>query len=119
MKKKEVAADLRYARRESGLSGSDVSHLLSINQSRLSRIETGKSDPRPSELCGLALIYGKDHLQLFPGLSDHVAKSMKELLKEVPAEPTNWRSHERRLQSLQHLYLRLEGITPSGYEISF
>ena len=107
---KEVAADIRYCRRESGLSGADVSHLLSITHSRLSRIENGKSEPRPMELCGFALIYGKQHLDMFPALSARLIASLKTKLMDMPAEPVSWRARGRRLQSLNELVHRLQNL---------
>ena len=108
---KEVAADLRYCRRESGLSGADVSHLLHITKSRLSRIETGKSEPRPSELCGLALIYGKDLCVMLPDLSSRIALEMHQRFSDLPEEPSNWKASSVRCQFLATLYQRLDQLS--------
>ena len=64
MRKKEVAIDLRFSRRESGLHQSDLAHLLNITQSRVSRLEKGKSVLTVRELCALATIYDKSLNQL-------------------------------------------------------
>ena len=111
---KEVAADLRYCRRESGLSGTDVSHLLHITKSRLSRLETGKSEPRPSELCAFSLIYRKNLCALLPELSGRIAFEMHKRFEHIPEEPTNWKARDLRDQFLASLYQRLNEIT-EGY----
>ncbi|MEP3893170.1 MAG: helix-turn-helix transcriptional regulator [Litorimonas sp.] len=116
MNTKDVAADIRYCRRESGLSGADVSHLLSITRPRLSRIENGRSEPRPMELCGLALIYGKQHLDMFPALTENLVTSIKRKLTNMPSEPTVWRARQKRLQCLNELTHRLQAIAQHNHD---
>ncbi|QTN36242.1 helix-turn-helix transcriptional regulator [Cognatishimia activa] len=107
---KEVAADLRYCRRESGLSGADVAHLLHITKSRLSRIETGASSPKPSELCGFALIYGKDLFSMLPDVSGRIAKEVHGRLSNIPDAPSHWKASKTRFHFLKDLYQRLDHL---------
>jgi transcriptional regulator with XRE-family HTH domain len=116
MNKKEVTADIKYCRRESGLSGADVSHLLSITKSRLSRIENGKSEPKPMELCGFALVYGKQHFDMFPVMSEKLIISLKTQLLNMPAEPNAWRARQQRLQSLNELTHRLHTLSQQHHD---
>ena len=54
------ALDIKVARRRSGLSQAEVSHLLGIHRTRLSKLERGRYVPTAHELAALCLIYGKE-----------------------------------------------------------
>lgn len=116
MQRKEIAADLKINRRLSGLSNHDVAHLLGVDGARVSRIETGASEPTGSEICALSMIYGKTTDVLFPCSSRSIGKSLKNQLADMPPEPRNWRGHDARLDTLNGLAHRLQVIASELYD---
>ena len=64
----------------------------------------------------MALIYGKQHLDMFPALCERLIVSLKGQLLDMPAEPVTWRARERRLQSLNELSFRLQAITKNTHD---
>ena len=115
--KKEVAVDLKVSRRESGLSNKDVAWLLDIDPARVSRLETGTSKPTVGEVCALSLIYGKEIGGMLRCAVSTVATHLQTRISNVPDEPENWeRKRDKRLLTLQHLYQRLEDLTPTNHE---
>ena len=66
---------------------------------------------RPSELCGLALIYGKDLCAMLPDLSNRIAVEMHQRFADLPEEPTNWKASSVRCQFLATLYQRLDQLS--------
>lgn len=69
MHKKKVMIDLKIARRKNGLLQSDLAHLLSTTQARISRLELGDALLTAADLHKISVIYDRDIRHLFT-LSD-------------------------------------------------
>ena len=108
MHKKEIAADLRSARRLSGLTNRDVACLLGVDGARISRLETGVSEASGGELSSLSLVYGKAFDDLLPCTSRSARSALRERLAYLPASPLLWASHETRQETIASLRNRLQ-----------
>ena len=114
--KENLALDLRVSRRLSGLSGSDLAHLLDCSVERISKLENAKARISEDEFIILSLVYadisawGERSLQaLLPGL--------KRRLSQMPVEPAQWaHAHEARLETLNGLTHRLQTLTPIQHD---
>ena len=114
--KKDFALDLRVARRASGLTQADCAHLLKIDASRISRLETGKYHPTAQELCTLAIIYGEPLNGLAGTFTEKMLHSLRDRLASMPDCPTNWRDTQKRRQTIEALAQRLAVLKPSSYD---
>ena len=115
MHKQEVAADLKCSRREAGLTGLDVAHLLEVDPARVSRLENGHSLPSTRELCKLTLIYGKVPDHLLSRATCSTAPELKERVESLPPEPLGWEKRDQRLDTLNALAERLRDLTNGGH----
>lgn len=113
---KEIAADLRVGRRESGLSNQDLAHLLAVDTARISRLENGKTELTLKEVCSLSLIYGKPVDGLLQICLSSVSVAIKDRLVDMPDEPEYWKAYEQRRNTLNTLAQTLETLTLPVYE---
>lgn len=102
----QFAFDLRLARRRAGLTQADCAHLLGIQQSRISELETGEKAPSAHELCALAIILNRRFDSYFAEeltvLSEALGPRLDSLpqLKRINAATTN---RHRTLERLRRL----------------
>lgn len=102
----QFAFDLRLARRRAGLTQADCAHLMGIQQSRISELESGEKSPSAHELCVLSIIldrrfegYISDELsQLTNALGPRLTSLPR--LKRISASTFN---RHRTLERLRHL----------------
>jgi len=112
MDEKDVMVDLKINRKESGLSGEDLAHLLDTSTARISKLHTGKAVMTIEELCSLSLIYGKTVDHLFGLAICKLAKSLRYRLSDMPNEPNYWKAHDQRLDCLNSMTTRLLTLSP-------
>lgn len=113
---KEIRADLRIARQQSGLSNCDVAHLLACGKERVSKLESGKARLNIEEVISLCVIYGRSVEHMFAALAHAVCEGIKDSLASIPCEPSNWDGkHEQRLETLNNLAYRLSDTQPNTY----
>lgn len=116
MQEVDLGGDLTVSRLRAGLSNKDIAHLLDIDPGRVSRLEQGHSAIRTSELCALAMIYGRPMHDLVPGLTGQVVEELRERLTEMPPEPSSWaKFHDLRLDTLNSLFERLQELNNEEY----
>lgn len=90
-----LALDLKIARRRSGLSQSQVAHLLGVHRTRLSKLEKGRRPATAHELATLSVIFSlplselgrtsiheihgelRERLDHFPNLTNYTARPSK------------------------------------------
>ena len=118
MHKKEIAADLRSARRLSGLSNRDVATLLDVDAGRISRLETGTSEPSGQELALLALVYGKSLGFMLPCSHRRFIKGLRKQLSKLPGEPRVWSPRKERQATLNRLADDLEGLISPYHDVA-
>ena len=102
----QFAFDLRLARRRAGLTQADCAHLMGIQQSRISDLESGEKAPSAHELCTFAIIlnrrfdsyYANELEQLTTALAPRLASLPR--LKRISAATFN---RHRTLERLRHL----------------
>jgi len=104
----QFALDLKVARRKSGLTQQDCAHLLDVNPSRISKLESGKRMPSVQEICTLSLIYGKSFESLFASVFERARKLVHEQLTSLPDCPKGWLGRFNRNHILNCLPSRLE-----------
>ncbi|ANK80036.1 MAG: hypothetical protein TEF_12595 [Rhizobiales bacterium NRL2] len=104
----ELSLDLRVARRQAGLTQADCGHLLGIDASRVSKIEKGKRQLLPLDMCALALIYGRPMDSLYAPLIREAEVRIGERFPTLPAPPSRWAGTFNRQQTLSALAERLE-----------
>lgn len=118
MQECDLAGDLTISRLKAGLSNKDMAHLLDVDPGRISRLEQGRSSIRTSELCALAMIYGKAMHELVPNLAEQVIGQLTERLNSMPPEPSTWEKfHDARLDTLNGLFERLMAVKNDEYDI--
>lgn len=103
----EFALDLRLARRKSGLTQNDCAHLLSVNQSRLSAMESGRSRPSLDQICLLSLIYDRPFESLFSLVLHESRRVLGERLSTLPQERRETAGASNRLYTLDRLRRRV------------
>jgi transcriptional regulator with XRE-family HTH domain len=114
---KEISLDLKISRERSGLSGTDLAHLLGCNKERVSKLEHGKARITPCEIISLCLIYGKAIDGMFHQTTKRIVDHLKQLFAEMPSEPSNWqRKSADRTDTLNGLAYRLQALTQNNHE---
>lgn len=108
---KYIALDLKAARRKAGLLQSDLAHLLNIDRSKVSLLESGKLWPSLPQITMLSLIYGKTIESLLTGLRDDVVNRLVAKLANMPPVALNRADTFNRAYTLSQLAIRLEAIT--------
>jgi transcriptional regulator with XRE-family HTH domain len=102
--KELLKVDLRIARRRSGLTGQDVSHLLGTSTARLSKLENGYARPKVRELICLSLIYGKTLDELFQLTSSRLTVRLRTRLSELDfTDAPRGKDRECRMTTLNTL----------------
>lgn len=114
--KENLALDLRVSRRHSGLSGTDLAHLLGCSQERISKLENARARIAEDEFIILLLLY-VDVLAWPERMMQSILPTLKERLADMPDEPTQWaHAHDARLETLNGLSDRLQALNPSQHE---
>ena len=109
------ALDLRVARRKSGLSQQDCAHLVDVQQSRISKLESGKRPPSVQEICTLSLIYGKSFESLFGSVFKNARQLLRDQLATIPNSPKHWLGRLNRSHTLDSIAGRLEVSNPKDH----
>ena len=106
----KLSLDLKLARRRSGLSQADCAHLVGVDASRMSKLESGKAEPSVCELAILSLIFDRPADDFTKGVIVALRGALADRLDSMPSVPQNWRDWHQRSQTLQALSARLDGI---------
>ncbi|WP_346899003.1 helix-turn-helix domain-containing protein [uncultured Roseibium sp.] len=102
------AHDFKVMRKKSGLSQKDCAHLLGVDQSRISHLESGERAPSLRQICQLSLIFGKAPESL---LADAFAQARTTVSRRLSTLPRGSRRFCRlinRQRTLEALAARLE-----------
>lgn len=107
------ALDIRVARERSGLSQSQVAHLLGINRTRLSSLECGRRTPTAEEIATLSLIYGKRLRQLGVASMPAIYEKLAQRLDTLPNRENYANGSGEKADTLNHLSDTLEDSPPA------
>ncbi|MEP3300283.1 MAG: helix-turn-helix transcriptional regulator [Pseudoruegeria sp.] len=78
--------DLKVARKKSGLTQNDCSHLVGVSRSTLSQIELGERMPSIKELISMSLLFGRSFDSLYADLLAEVRVELTDKLQTMPDE---------------------------------
>ena len=99
----EFALDLRLARRKSGFTQRDTAHLLALNRSKLSLLETGQRLPSLVQICTLSLIYGRSFESLFGAIMNEARASLRSRILSMPKNSRKYAGSLNRDHSIERL----------------
>lgn len=99
----EFALDLRLARRKSGFIQRDTAHLLGLNRSKLSLLETGQRLPSLVQICTLSLIYGRSFESLFAAIMDEARTALRQRILTLPEVTRRYAGSLNRDHSIERL----------------
>ena len=99
----EFALDLRLARRKSGFTQADTAHLLALNRSKLSLLETGQRLPSLVQICTLSLIYGRSFESLFGAIMAEAKASLRRRILTMPKNTRKYAGSLNRNHSIERL----------------
>lgn len=103
----EFALDLRLARRKSGFTQADTAHLLALNRSKLSLLETGLRLPSLVQICTLSLIYGRSFESLFGVIMQEAKSALQTRILSIPKNSRKYAGSFNRDHSIERLARRL------------
>lgn len=112
----EFSLDLRAARRNSGLRQIDCAHLMGVNKTKISNLETGRQRPSVRDICTLSMIYGRSFESLFAGIFDEVKADMYCHLADLPEPQADYGTTNNRNRTLDGLKARLEDDHSAVYD---
>ena len=101
---------LLAARKKSGLSQDDCAHLIGISRGRISKLERGKATPRVTELCSVALLFGRSVEGLSGDLFLSQARGIRERLFGLPEPRSTWLGQFNRNYTIQDIGDRLDKL---------
>lgn len=104
----EFTFELRCARRKSGLTQADCSHLINVSENRISKLERGEAMPSLREMLSLSVLFGRTFECLFdPMMTDARRQIMSriETLPDVAPKNPNALRRGRTLETLVHRLL--------------
>lgn len=99
----EFALDLRLARRKSGFTQRDTAHLLALNRSKLSLLETGQRLPSLVQICTLSLIYGRSFESLFGAIMNDARAALRSRILSMPKTVRKYAGSLNRNHSIDRL----------------
>lgn len=89
----QLASSLRYLRKQSGLTGSELAARIGVSQSKISKIETGQLTPSVADITRIAEALG---------VSVEVRDELLDRANFLLAEATSWRLlHRRGVKAVQ------------------
>lgn len=106
----DFSQNLIDARRKAGLSQSDCAHLLGVSQAHVSRLERGRTVPSVTDLCGVAILFGRTMELLIEPLFKDRALSIRQRLYDLPEPHAGWLARFVRHNALHNLEARVERI---------
>lgn len=106
----DFSQSLIDARRKAGLSQADCAHLLGVSQAHVSRLERGRSVPSVTDLCGIAILFGRTMELLVEPLFRDRAMTIRKRLFDLPDVRTGWLGQFVRNNALRNLEARVERI---------
>ncbi|MGR3290715.1 MAG: helix-turn-helix domain-containing protein [Paracoccaceae bacterium] len=104
----EFCLDLRAARRNSGLRQVDCAHLMDVQKSKISNLETGRQRPTVKDICMLSMIYGRSFETLFAGIFSEVREELEERLPGLREPSPHYKRAFNRKNTLDGLEARLK-----------
>lgn len=108
----EFALDLRLARRKAGYTQRDTAHLLALNRSKLSLLETGQRLPSLAQICTLSLIYGRSFESLFGVIMAEARAALRTRILTLPTTTRKYAGSLNRSHSIERLARSL-AVEPS------
>lgn len=101
---------LAQSRRKAGLSQTDCAHLLGVSQAHISRLELGRTTPSVTDLCGVAVLFGRTMELLVEPLFKDRALTIQQRLVDLPEPRLGWLAQFTRHNALQNLEARVDRI---------
>lgn len=98
------------ARRKASLSQADCAHLLGVSQSHISRLELGHAAPSVTDLCGVAVLFGRTMEFMVEPLFKDRAMTIRERLYDLPEPRVGWLARFTRTNALRNLEVRVDRI---------
>lgn len=107
---KDFSQCLAESRRKTGLSQADCAHLLGVSQSHISRLELGRATPSITDLCGVAVLFGRTMEFLVEPLFKDRAMTIRDRLFDLPEPRLGWLARFTRTNALRNLEVRVDRI---------
>lgn len=104
------APDFQAARRTAALTQADCAHLLGVEYTRISKLESGERQPTITELSILCLIYGEDVSDIHRKIIMSEVQALAERLSTMPSCPKNWLNRRGRVITINGIVARLAGF---------
>lgn len=101
------APDLQAARRQAALTQADCAHLLGVEYTRISKLESGQRQPTVTELALLCLIYNEDLSTVQRKIIAAEHWEIAERLSSMPKCPKTWLNCRGRTNTLNGIAARL------------
>jgi len=106
----DFSQHLTEARNKAGFSQADCAHLLGVSQSHISRLELGRSIPSVTDLCGVAILFGRAVETLAEPVFQERALAIQKNLVDLPDMRTGWMGRFMRNNALKNLEDRIGRI---------
>ena len=107
---KDFSQSLADARRKAGFSQADCAHLLGVSQSYISRLEQGRIVPSVTDLCGIAVLFGRTMELMVEPLFQERAMMIRRNLFDLPEPQHGWLGRFVRTNQLHNLEVRVNRI---------
>ena len=101
---------LADARRKAGLSQAECARLLGVSQSHISRLELGRAVPSVTDLCGIAVLFGRTMEFLVEPIFQDRALTIRQRLFDLPDPRAGWLGRFTRNNTLRNLEARVDRI---------
>ena len=104
------APDLQAARRKAALTQADCAHLLGVDYTRISKLESGQRLPSVTELSILCLIFNENIAAVQKKVIATEGRVLGELLSSMPDCPKTWLNRRGRINTLNGIAARLSAF---------
>lgn len=106
----DFSRNLAEARKKAGLSQADCAHLLGVSQSHISHLERGYRTPSVTDLCGVAVLFGRSMEFMVEPLFRECAATIYGHLFDLPERRRGWFGQFVRTNALDNIEARLDRI---------
>lgn len=106
----KFAPGLQAARRKAALTQADCAHILGVNYTRISKLESGQRKPTVTELAILCLVYDEEIAGVQKKIIAAEATVLGERLSTMPECPRTWLNRRGRINTLNSIAARLSAL---------
>lgn len=104
----KLALDLKVARRRSGLTQSDVAHLLNIDRTLISKFERGKRRPSGEQVALMCVIYGLPLPEIYTASVSEIHNLLARRIKTLEMQDGPSSRMDHLLSLRDHLQASIE-----------